>query len=294
MRVTVEDEEHLRQQKNKNNRRTQIMTSDSDFSIKNGLLHFFLLVFVISWGAIFLPAGPSGFPISENQAMIMGMAILLGPTMASIILIALSGRSGFHTLFSRLFKWRVHGRWYSFALLIAPLSTAVILVLFSLFSPEFQPNILISSDKTSLIISAIFAGLIVGIFEELGWTGFAVPKLLKTHSVLGTGLVIGIIWGAWHFPLFWEVNSFTASLPFVLLVARLFSWLPPYRTLMVWIYKNTESLFVIILMHASLVTTLMVLDPVVKGANLIIYILARAALLWAIAAIIVMRCRKKT
>ena len=182
------------------------MTSDKDFSIKNGLLLFFLLVFVISWSAIFILAGPKGFPITEDQAMIMGMAILLGPTLASLILIALSGRSGFHTLFSRLLKWRVRGRWYTYALLVAPLSTAIILVLFSLFSPEFQPNILISPDKTSLIISAIFAGLIVGIFEELGWTGFAVPKLLKTHSILGTGIIIGVIWGAWHFPLFWEVT----------------------------------------------------------------------------------------
>lgn len=269
------------------------MTSNRDFSIKNGLLLFFLLVFVISWGAIFILAGPSGFPITEDQAMIMGMAILLGPTIASIILTALSRHSGFQTLFPRLFKWRVPGHWYAFALLIAPLSTVVILIVFSLFSSEFQPNILLSSDKVSLIISAIFAGLIVGFFEELGWTGFAVPRLLKTNSILGTGIIIGVIWGAWHFPLFWEVNSFTASLPFILLVARLFSWLPPYRILMVWIYKDTESLFVTILMHASLVATLMVLDPVVKGANLVIFILARAVLLWIIATLIVVRGRKR-
>jgi len=269
------------------------MTSDRDFSIKNGLLLFFILVFIISWGAIFLLAGPSGFPITEDQAMIMGMAILLGPTLASIILTALSGHSGFQRLFSHLLKWRVGVRWYATALLIAPLSTAVILGLFSLFSSEFQPNILISSEKVSLIISAIFAGLVVGIFEELGWTGFAVPKLLKNHSILGTGTIIGVIWGAWHFPLFWEVSSFTASLPFILLVARLFSWLPPYRALMVLIYKNTESLFVTILMHTSLVATLIVLDPIVKGANLVIFILARAALLWAIVAVIIVSGRQK-
>jgi len=63
---------------------------------------------------------------------------------------------------------------------------------------------------------------------------------------------------------------------------------------MVLIYKNTESLFVTILMHASLVATLMILDPVVKGANLVIFILARAALLWLIVTIIVARRRKKT
>ena len=281
--------------KNKNNWRINHMTSETDLSIKNKnrLLLFFFLVFVISWGAIYILAGPRGFPITEDQVMIMGIAILLGPTLASIFLTSLSGRFGFQSLFSPLFKWRVSVRWYATALLIAPLSTAVILGLLSLFSSEFQPNILISSDKVGLLISAIFAGLVVGIFEELGWTGFAVPRLRKNNSMPGTGVIIGVIWGAWHFPLFWEANSFMESLPFILLIARLFSWLPPFRILMVWIYKNTESLFVTILMHASLVATLMVLDPVIKGANLVMYILARAALLWVIAAIIMLRCRKK-
>jgi len=225
--------------------------------------------------------------------MIMGIAILLGPTLASIILTALSGRHGFQSLFSHLFKWRVSLRWYVTALLIAPLSTVAVLGVLSIFSSEFQSNISISSDKIGLLISAIFAVLIVGVFEELGWTGFAVPRFLKNYSILGTGSIIGIIWGAWHFPLFWEANSFTTSLPFFLLLARLFSWLPPYRILMVWVYKNTESLFVTILMHASLVATLMVLDPVIKGATLVIFILARAILLWAIAAVVIVRGRKK-
>ena len=269
------------------------MTAVKKLSIKNALLLFFLLAFLISWSAIFLLAGSDGFPIAEDQAMAMGMAILLGPVLASIIMIALYGHSGFRGLFSRLLKWRISARWYAFALLIAPVSTVVTFGLLSLFTPEFQSNILLSSDKVSLLVSGIIGGLVVGIFEEFGWTGFAVPRALKTHGILGTGLLIGIIWGAWHFPLFWEVNSFTASLPFILLIARLFSWLPPYRVLMVWIYKNTESLFVTILMHTSLVATLIVFDPIVKGTNLITFILVRAALLWAIVAVIIMRNHKK-
>jgi membrane protease YdiL (CAAX protease family) len=271
----------------------QVMTSIRDFLIRNRLLFFIFLVFIISWGAIFILAGASGFPVSEDQAMVMGLAILLGPSLASIISTALSGRSGFQMLFSRLLKWRVHQRWYACSLLIAPLSTVGILVIFVFFSSAFQPNILLSSDKISLIVSALFAGLIVGFLEELGWTGFAIPGLLETHSIAGTGIIVGVLWGAWHFPLFWQVDSFSASLPFVLLIARLFSWLPPYRILMVWVYQNTDSLFITTLMHASLVATLMVLDPVIEGANLVLFILARAVLFWAIAAIVVMRGRKK-
>ena len=267
------------------------MNFQKESLITDGL--FFLLVFIISWGAIFLLAGPGGFPITEDQAVAMGMAILLGPALASIIFTALSGSSGFKKLFSRLLKWRVGLRWYAAALFSAPLCTAVALLLFSFFSTDFQPNILSAPDKFGLVMSALFAGLVVGLFEELGWTGFAVPGLLKTRSLLGTGLIVGVLWGAWHFPLFWQDNSFTASLPFVLLIVRLFSWLPPYRVLLVWMYKNTDSLFITILMHASLVATLMVLDPVIKGSHLVLFILARAALLWAIAAAVAVRDRQK-
>lgn len=209
----------------------------------NRLLLFFLLVFIISWGAIFLLAGPDGFPISEDQAMMMGMAILLGPVLASLSLTALAGRAEIRNLFSRWIKCRISVRWYTVALFIAPLSTLVTLGLLGLFSFNFQPNILLSTDKAGLVISAIVAGLVVGTCEELGWTGFAVPRLLKNRGIFSTGILVGLVWGLWHFPLFWQADSFTATLPFILLMAQLFSWLPPYRILMVWLYKNTKSIY---------------------------------------------------
>jgi len=263
-------------------------------SIKKRLLVFFFLVFIVSWGAVLMLAGPSGFPIKEEQAMVVGMAILLGPSIVASIFIALSGKVGIKLFLSRLLKWRVGVRWYAIAFLIAPLSTVVTLGLLSLFSAEFQPNILMTPDKSSLIISAIFAGLVVGLFEEVGWTGVATHKLLETQSVVGTGLIIGTLWGVWHFPLFWQANSFTASLPFVLLVARLISWLPPYRVLMVWVYKNTESLFVVVLMHTSLVSTLMILDPPIEGESLVNFILVRAMVLWVAVSMVVAVIKKRT
>jgi len=254
---------------------------------------FFLIVFIISWGAVFLLAGPKGFPITDDEAMMMGMAILLGPTLASIILTARAGRSEIRSLFSRWIRWRVNVRWYAAALFMAPLITLATLGLLALFSFDFQPSILLSTDKTGLIISAIVAGLVVGTCEELGWTGFAVPRLLKNRGILSTGVLVGLVWGLWHFPLFWQADSFTTGPAFLLLIAQLFSWLPPYRILMVWLYKNTDSLLLIILMHTSLVATLMIFDPVLEGTNLIIFILVRAVLLWTVAAVILRRDGKK-
>lgn len=150
-----------------------------------------------------------------------------------------------------------------------------------------------SENKISLLIMGIIAGLMVGLFEELGWTGFAIPRMRSRYGILETGLIVGLLWGLWHFLLFWEKDSFSGVLPLVLLLARLFSWLPAYRILMVWVYDHTESLFVVILMHTSLVATLMIIDPVLSGGSLVTLILVRAAVLWVIAGMVTAARRQK-
>ena len=51
----------------------------------------------------------------------------------------------------------------------------------------------------------------------------------------------------------------------------LFSFLPPYRVLMVRVYERTGSLFISILMHASLTASMIFFGPAVKGAESVIY-----------------------
>src|SRR5918995_4828725 len=77
-------------------------------------------------------------------------------------------------------RWRVGARWYALALLTSPLYLTAILLAFSLSSPDFLPRILTTTDMASLLLFGIGWGLIGGgLLEELGWTGFAVPTLLK-------------------------------------------------------------------------------------------------------------------
>jgi membrane protease YdiL (CAAX protease family) len=180
--------------------------------------------------------------------------------------------------------WRVGGRWYAVALLTAPLSTAAVLLVLALLSPEFLPAIFTSDSKVTLVLIGIAVGLVVGLFEELGWTGFAIPRLRLRYGVLATGLISGFLWGAWHFMMFWESDSFSGALPLALLLVRLFSWLPAYRVLMVWVYDRTGSLLVAILMHASLVATTLIVDLVLTGDPLLAYILLHAAVYWIVVA----------
>jgi membrane protease YdiL (CAAX protease family) len=146
-----------------------------------------------------------------------------------------------------------------------------------------------TNNKAPLLLSGLAAGLIVGIFEELGWTGFAIPRMRRRYGVLSTGLLVGVLWGAWHFIMFWEPGSFSGALPLAVLLVRLFSWLPAYRLLMVWVYDRTGSLLVAMLMHASLVASQLILMPLpLSAVPLLISILAWAAALWIVVAMIVL------
>jgi hypothetical protein len=127
-------------------------------------------------------------------------------------------------------------------------------------------------------------GLLTGLLEELGWTGFAIPRLLGRHGVLATGLFVGLLWGAWHFLSNIWASGTSSGVPLVLFMpAILFSFLPPYRVLMVWVYERTGSLLVAMLMHASLVAFWIISTPVgIAGMPLVTWYLVWAAVLWVV------------
>ncbi|HKJ28277.1 MAG TPA: CPBP family intramembrane glutamic endopeptidase, partial [Anaerolineales bacterium] len=268
------------------------MTKKKTFIQKYAVWLYFVLTFAITWGSMALLAGPEGFPFTEAKLEAMGpmvyMGMLVGPSLTALLLTGLeSGRTGFRELRRQLFKVRVGLRWYVLALLATPLLALGVLLTLSLFSPEFVPGIFTTEDSTTLLLTGIGVGVFVGIFEELGWIGFVVPRMRQRRSVLATGIIVGVLWGAWHFPPFWEGNTFSGAAPFFLLLIRLFAWLPPYRVLMVWVYDRTGSLFITILMHASLDFSMLVFpSAALSGSHLVTWILVWSAVLWSLVGIL--------
>jgi CAAX protease family protein len=282
-------------------RKEHIMTTIRAFIKRHPVLTYFILAFAISWGGLFLGSGgPSGFPNTKEQfekmLTLFIPVVLAGPSVAGILLTALIyGRTGFRELLSRLFRWRVGVRWYAVAFLTGPLVLTAELLALSLSSPAFLPGIFASDDSASLLLMGIVAGLVVGIFEELGWTGFAIPRLRQRYGVFATGLIVGVLWGAWHIFLnvVWVSGAFSGGLPPALfLTARgfgdLVGLLPAYRVLMVWVYDRTGSLLVAMLMHASLTASTMIFGPLgISGTPLLIYDLVSAVAMWVIVAAVV-------
>ena len=283
------------------------MTAIQSCIKRHPVLTYYVLAFTISWGIMLLVIYRNGgVPGTQaefaRQVFFMVPAMLGGPSVAAILMTALIfGKAGFRELFARLFIWRVNARWYTVALLSAPLMFVVVHIVLSLaLSPVFRPGLVTTTNgKASFLLMGIVSALMVGLFEELGWTGFAIPRLRWRYSVLATGLIVGGLWGVWHVPFLrlWPGIVLSGGLPlgpfltatsFFVLVGQL----PAYRVFMVWVYDLTNgSLLVAMLMHASLTASTFILGPaVISGSALLIYDAALGAVWWVVAAVVVVNC----
>jgi membrane protease YdiL (CAAX protease family) len=175
------------------------------FVQRHAVFSYFVLAFAISWsGIVYVVGGPQGIPGESDQVGRLlpwvFLAMLAGPTIASLLVTAVvDGRAGLRDLSARQWRWRVHLRWYGVALLTAPLLLLLILsALATWVSPVFTPGILATPDKLSLLLYALVGGLGTGFFEELGWTGFATPKMRLIQRGLWATLGLGVLWMTWH------------------------------------------------------------------------------------------------
>lgn len=271
---------------------------------RHPVLSYYIILFAISWGGILiLIGGPGNIPGTKEQAEKLFVPALLvmfaGPFISGILMnLFIDGKEGLCKLLSRLLRWRVKGHWYAIAIFAGPLLVAAVLFGLSLFNQEFLPGIVTTKDKVGLIIFGIAWGLIGGgLLEETGWTGFAVPQLRKRYSILSTGLIVGILWGIWHFMIaFWASNYLSGTDSWTMFVAGFIAFyllaLPAYRVLLVFVYDRTESLPVIMLMHAFLSASTLIFQPSATGEIAFIWNLVLGIILWIIVATVVASNRR--
>lgn len=274
------------------------MLSIDNVLTNNQVSSYFLLTFVISWGAILCIVGPNGLPTSEEAKQAIGLGLLLGPSFAAFVLTAvLKGKEGLRELLlpKNINLCEIRDcAYYPLAILIAPLSSIVTLLILSTFVSEaYTPKLFTQTDdKSSLVLTGISVGLVIGTFEEVGWSGYAVPRLLQSHTVLQTGVITGALWGLWHFPPFWEVDTFSSRTHLLLLFGRLFTWIIAFRVIMVWLYskvKRSLALLLMILMHTSLVFCMIAIEPPLQDSKLLTYVLSWTVALW-LAVLLGARC----
>lgn len=238
---------------------------------------YFILTFAISWLgalAVVAPRLLRGEAIPKFSGILMFPVMLLGPVLSGILLTRLvDGSYGLRDLFSRMRKIRVEPRWYA-VLLIPP--TTILIVLLSLkafVSPVFAPN---------RFFAGVSFGIVAGFLEEIGWTGFAFPKMTRSANALGAAIALGVSWGIWHMPVIDYLGTATPHDTYWLRYFLAFTAaMTAMRALMSWIYCNTRSIPLAQLMHASSTGSLVVLSPAgVTAAQEALWYAVYAATLW--------------
>jgi membrane protease YdiL (CAAX protease family) len=152
---------------------------------------YFVMAYALTWVAILGLLGSIGFDLTRvgvTEAFAIFGCMVAGPSIAGLLLTALVvGRAGLAALGSAVGHVRVPLRWYALALLTTPLLMLGVLLPMSVWiSTDYAP---------SFLPFGIVAGVLAGALEEIGWTGFATPRLLQRFSPLRSGIILGGAWG---------------------------------------------------------------------------------------------------
>jgi membrane protease YdiL (CAAX protease family) len=86
--------------------------------------------------------------------------------------------------------------------------------------------------------------------EELGWRGFALPRLQRTHSAMASSVMLSIAWAGWHLPAFFYVPSYVALGLGIL--PGFFLGILAGAIVLTWLYNSSHgSVLAVVLWHAS-------------------------------------------
>lgn len=215
------------------------------------LVSFFLLSFVLTWGYFWLIWAPLGLPDS-----LIALGGFVPAVSAFIVLAITSGKPGVLRMLRSIVHWRVGVQWYLVALLGIPvLNLLAFLVVPGVLADFHAPD----SRLLRVYLSEMAISLTIGIaplWEEIGWRGFAHPRMQRAHGPVVGSLILGALWGLWHLPFFFgplartgpDANLVSATIALV----EFSIGLTGLSVVMAWILNNCGgSTLLAILIHAA-------------------------------------------
>lgn len=230
-------------------------TSSNSLVTRYPVLTFVFLAYALTWPFLILEVLASYQVISFELPM--PLMILQGfmPGLAAVIVTGLiSGKAGIRALLSKLLIVRVGLRWHTFAIFSLAVVCAIAIALNNLFGTSAIPYLSTKMPSFSgpieflinivvlLIFSAIFNS------EELGWRGFALPRLQSKYNALTSSLIISIPWLFFHLPLFFKLGSSQADSSFVVYGIGIIA----QTVIFTWMFNNTRgSVLLATLLHAA-------------------------------------------
>jgi CAAX protease family protein len=212
---------------------------------RHPLISFFVLTYALAWG-LWLPLVVLRDSIPAPLGLILTILGSAVPSLLAIVLTAMIlGRGSLRKLLGRLLIWRVNPLWYVVLILVPAALAGGTVALNTLVG---GPAIIEATLLGAVILLAfmIFPGSAMG--EEIGWRGFALPRLQSGRSALGASLILGVIWAFYHLPLSFTGQAFRSPsifIPFAISTIAL-------SVILTWVYNSSGgSLLLVVLLHAT-------------------------------------------
>jgi len=194
---------------------------------RHPLLVFVLLAYLLSWWPWVwyrLDPGNVDAPI-----------LPFGPFLAAAIVLAIiGGRDAILKWLGKIVHWRVGWGWYALVLLVPPALTFLALGLNLLFGAAASWSA-IDVGWPQLLIRFVFIFLWIGLGEEPAWRGFALPRLQRGYGPLAGSLILGVLHGLWHLPVYFIPGSilegpfdftvFAANTCLIIAMTFIWTWL---------------------------------------------------------------------
>jgi uncharacterized protein len=221
---------------------------------RHPLVIFTILTFGLTW-SVWVPRA-AGVSVGT-----LGQLWTWMPAVAAIMAAALTGgREAVRDLLGRLVRWRVAWWWYPVVILGPAAFSAIVAGGYVLAGASWQ-QAAPAAFRLSIPALALFFALLIltdGLGEELGWRGFALPRLLQRWPPVTASVILGLVWAVWHLPLLWTEDASLYGYPVWLLVLDICA----KSILFTWVFVRTrESVLIAVLLHAS--TNLFAVSPVI-------------------------------
>lgn len=222
------------------------------------LTSFFLMAYVFSWVVLipFILSQWGIFPKSKAFDIFFTANAFVGPMLAAYIMIrTLEGKESWKKVRKSILSIKVGLNWYLFALIVIPATMFLGMVILNRGIPTF--NDLTSKFFITYIISFVVIFFLGGpLPEEIGWRGFALPRLQSKFGPLKATLLLSVLWAFWHLPHFLtaaqrggpdsDLSTLYIHLPIFILMCF------PISIILTWVYNcNRGNLFIVMLVHAS-------------------------------------------
>ena len=258
---------------------------------------FFLLTYAVTWTCFFTAlalSGSAGALDPASSALRMPLLYLgtFAPSLVALGLIARhEGRAGMQALLRRVLDSGAAARWYLFAIGYVAAIKLTVAVVYRLGTGSWPA---FGSEPWYVIAAAIVISTPLQAGEEIGWRGYALPRLAARLGLARASLVLGLIWGVWHLPLFFVpgLGHYGQSFPLFVLGTTALS------VAMAWLYANTNgSLLLAMLMHSAVNQTIGIVptrlatpgNPLALDTSLVTVL--TVALLWTATGYLLIRMR---